>query len=205
LSGGRLATVTYDLPDDREEDGGLVGQRPNLLPGTFTLRFYMLPTTQAVAGTQVTPLEVKFDLEIHRYPFREPDTMLAVETRFEANQALEDASWSDRAIEAADGYFRGYLSWTGDAVVDGRDEPVIVTSVSQVAGEEAERSRFIAFAYPAGDRILHDPEIGVLRYEAIVQDLVERLVQGDWLLYGVGIAMTALAVGIPAGRRLRER
>lgn len=206
LSGGHLATATYDLPMEQEnESGPLDDPRSSLLPGHLILRFYMVPSTQTFEGSDVTPMEVKFDIELVDYPFRQPGTMVALETRFEANRVIEDAEWNERAMQVPDGFFRGYLSWTGEAEVDGQTAPVTVTTLSYVAGEESGQSRVVAFAYPAGESIKHDPEMGVLRYQAPITDIIEHLVQGNWLLYGLGLAVTVLAVGIPAGIRLRER
>lgn len=210
LSDGRVATATYTFPDDEDNDTGPLGDpRPGLLPGHLALRFYIVPTTQSFGGSQVTPLEVKFDVEIDRFPFEgeADDTVLALETRFEANRPIGNAEWTDDALQVPDGYFRGFLSWTDHAEVDDERRPVGVTTQSFVSNGEDEdsSSRTVAFTYPQGDKIVHDPEMGVVRYQAAFVDVVERLVRGDWLLYGLGLVVAVLAVGVPAGIRLRER
>lgn len=212
LTNGHAATVSYSFPNRSSSEASndtvppISDDEPSLLPGTLLLRFYMVPTTQTFGGSTVTPMDIKFDIEMTDFPYREAGTKLALETRFSASESVRDAPWRDRALEIGDGYFRGFLGWTRTAMVDSNPRPVEVSTLSHVPGADEDRGSSVAmaFTYPAGDKIVHDPQVGIVRYQGDLGEALRDLVEGNWLLYTLGLVVTLAAVGVPAVIRLRQ-
>lgn len=212
VTGGRTATASYSFPTDPDGNNSSLPIGPEgtpLIPGGLEITFRVVPSTIVFDGSKVTPLDIMFQITVDRFPFDEQGTRLAFETRLVANQPIGSADWADRTLAARDGFFQSFFSWSRSAEVDGNERAVTATTLAHGATptttpEDGRSDLSIAFAYPRGEKIVHDPVVGVMRTQGIADEVVERLLTGDWLLYSLGLVATLVAVGVPAGLRLRQ-
>lgn len=149
--------------------------------GVLALDFRAVPSHGAA---------VKFDVRIEGYPFLENGTRLALETITSSSVEIDLEDDDEGLSSSAQG--GAYYRWITQADVDGTAQTVAVSVVETKGGETAEH--VVTFNYPAGRRILHDPEVGFEKALAAVRDVAERLVRGDARLFAVGVALAATLV-----------
>lgn len=201
-------TLAVQIPINGTDDGALPVGNPTLAQGMLTLTFHVLEQ-RAIIGTQaLPPTQTKFDIEIADFPYNEGEnpTHVALETRLSANQALVPESM---AIGTSSRPFELFYAWTRQATAGEAPVPVGV-SVIHDGGDDAEgasrQPSTVAFAYPAGEDVRHDPSLGVMRFRPVVgpADIVEAFFKGDWRIYGTAFVLASSVVAASAAYRLRR-
>ncbi|UCF09149.1 MAG: hypothetical protein JSW28_05590, partial [Thermoplasmata archaeon] len=111
----------------------------------------------------ISPSEIKIDLIIQNYPYKEEDTQLALETKLESEEEMEeehggsgDDSEEERKVLITAADAEAYFSWAETAEVDGVETPVKTSTETEEDGDLR-----IYFAYERGTLINHDPKLGV--------------------------------------------
>ncbi|MFW9854976.1 MAG: hypothetical protein ACFFFG_07935 [Candidatus Thorarchaeota archaeon] len=142
--------------------------------GLFSLQFYVSNEFTKINQAIISPTQVKIDIAINNFSFTKNTSFLALRTEFEADSEYDaDESTEDEAegrafdekeLKVTLGGFSGYFSWNENALVDGVKKPVNTT---QDTGNQ-----WLYLVYPQGNRILHDPKIGV---EDILIPVVEEI------------------------------
>ncbi len=148
------------------------------LDDLFTITIYIADTNTSYLNTIITPQEIKFDFNIHRYPYVNQSSQLAlrtcVDTPFsviaQQNTYTEQqrVSTQENRLNISSANYFGFFSWVRDAIVDTVQKPVNVSVVSQTQQtfSQDNQSSFtqaeVIFSYPRGESILHDPKIGVI-------------------------------------------
>ncbi len=129
----------------------------------------LLPvSSERPTAVLVRPTEVKFDVLISSFPFESLDSNLALEVELKTEvEPKLNFTGAQAELEAIGERYAGYFRWSKNATVDGETVPVIST-VSSTETEfeilpevELEVERTVILSYPRGDRIVHDPMIGV--------------------------------------------
>jgi hypothetical protein len=189
------ATATYPLK--RSGGGPLPVDDDVVVQGGLRLVFDIAAQGRFVDDIQRAPTFVKFDVRLDEFPYLENSTRTAVVTQVEATQALDaDAD----SLSARNGSFEVVYGWLPAAEVDGALVPVGVTVLPDVDATQ------VAFAYGRGTVILHDPWTTSARFAAPeVPTVLAELVDGDWMLFGIGTLLTGILVGGPMVHRLRRR
>ncbi len=164
------------------------------LDDLFTIFIYIADTNTSIFNTTITPQEIKFDFNIHQYPYVNQSSQLAlrtcVDTPFsviaQQNASIEQqrltAQESRLNISSANNF--GFFSWVADAIVDTIQTPVNVSVVSQTQQtfSQDNQSSFtqaeVIFSYARGESILHDPKIGVI---SILGPLLPSVIPMEYL------------------------
>lgn len=155
-----LRDVSYTPPSttERTVDGNTVHViESSSTDGVFTVRLHAVGDFTKLGSEQVSPTEVKIDLEMHNYSYTENDTRLALETEVSSEREFETETGDDEeSVEVEHDGASTFYSWKKQAVVDG--ETTTVES-SQVESEEDEKTVYLS--YERGSSIVHDPKIGI--------------------------------------------
>lgn len=210
-----LARGTPSQAADRslveEEDGAIEARYGLAAGGSWALRFQAPTMPLTTDGVTIQPTELKFDVVVHDYPFERQDARLALQVRFEAEAEFEGGSEDGlRALVVNATTVKGFLRWVETADVDGAAVPVVVDASEQTfssSGGEFERHALVVFNYPAGDRIVHDPSVGVSLAAAIVAPgpLLPVGSLASWAGLGVGALAAVVLVGATLAPRMRRR
>jgi len=136
----------------------------------------------------------KFDVELRNYTFEAENAHVALGSRVQVAGGLERVERNGHpAVAGEQGEEVTYLSWVPNATVDGTEHPV--GSSVHVDAEQPADSAIVYWAYPQGDRIVHDPALGV--GDAI------RDFAGSLPSFGLGLAATTTILF--AGYAIRAR
>lgn len=135
-----------------------------------------------VSGAHGDRVGAKFDVEVHNYTFDgEDDVHVALGSRVQIGGGLEHGEREGLpALLGQDGDEVTYLSWVENATVDGVEHPVGSSVLLDVQESE---SAVVYWAYPQGEEIVHDPELGVTD---AIRDLAGQLAP-----FALGLAATA--------------
>lgn len=178
--------ATYDLPEG----------------GEWHLVFHLTDRPAATDDGTLRPTQIKYDLQVERYPYTSDTSLLAIQQRVTAStDADADRTDLPRLLFAEEGH-QAYLQWVDIATVDGRARD-IETTVARAAfptdtpGAVSEST--VTFHYPRGDTIVHDPTLGVmlLDLDALRARVQQVLGSIPWLTVGIiaGIATVAVTLG----------
>jgi hypothetical protein len=134
-----------------------------------------------VSGERGDRVGAKFDVEIRNYTFdHEGDVHVALGSSIQVTGGLERVERDGRpAVVGEAGEDVAYLSWVQNATVDGSDHPV---GSSVLVDAEEQDSAVVYWAYPQGEEIVHDPELGV-------RDAIRDLA-GSLAPFALGLAAT---------------
>ncbi len=138
--------------------------------GVFTLHLYISEEFEKIAQSTISPTQLKIDFEIDNFPYLQSDTMLSLRVEMESE---EDEYQHDEETEnEEEGYdddedsytlstnnFTGFFSWKEYAIIDGIQENVSVSTITEIDGEELEQ--YLYFTYSNGTNIYHDPSLGI--------------------------------------------
>jgi hypothetical protein len=146
----------------------------------FAIILYLVSERITVSNTTITQKEIKIDFRINNYPFVNQTSQLAlitqVETPFmvspEQNTYDEEqgTATQESGLNISSANRSGFFTWANEASVDNTTYPVNVTVISETeqtfSGDNKETSTQtqVIFSYPRGERIIHDPKIGVIEY-----------------------------------------
>ncbi|KXB04061.1 hypothetical protein AKJ48_03430, partial [candidate division MSBL1 archaeon SCGC-AAA261O19] len=116
-----------------------------------------------VNGENVTPNEVKIDIEITNFPYQENNSKLALKTELDSELEVEEEKreieeTDEEEVQVTSGNYGGFFSWKKTALVDGVSKPVKSTNISDDP-EEGDRELYLIYEH--GNKIVHDPKIGV--------------------------------------------
>lgn len=174
--------------------------------GTWTLSFLVPSRAIDADGVRIASTEIKFDVVIEGFPYRESGSTVAVQFRFEAESEFEEGEKGGiPGLFAPGAGVRGFLRWVNHSVVDGTVRSVGVQAVEakfDSSVDEFEGEATITFSYARGARIVHDPSVGVT-----LSGLAEAIAgpMGRWVLVGAGVAVAAILVAVTLGPSLRFR
>lgn len=189
---GKTVTVTADLGDD----------------GTFEVVMYVFGDFAQVNATSLRPTDVKLDFVVGDYPWQGNDTRLALDlkTEVKSEREIEGTADGDSLNVTADD-ISGYFTWAPNATVDGASTPVASDVYEDEtrseteeetdedgAEAEVEREQKLTLNYERGDRIVHDPVLGI-QYGAASQQQTSLPFPAF-----VGV-MVAIGVALWIGRR----
>ncbi|MCU0851331.1 MAG: hypothetical protein MUC80_08720 [Candidatus Thermoplasmatota archaeon] len=146
----------------------------------FAIILYLVSERITVSNTTITQKEIKIDFVINNYPFLNQTSQLAlvtqVETPFmvtpEQNTYDEEqgTATQESGLNISSTSRSGFFTWANEANVDNTTYPVNVTVITETeqtfAGNSTETSTQtqVIFSYPRGERIIHDPKVGVVEY-----------------------------------------
>ena len=176
----------------------------------FRLRFYLFANHTSNTGAEHRPQEIKYDVIIDDYPFQGTNTQLALDNVVSMPELLPfpflrdhlEHRFSKEELDAMRERTLGYeqssasmlFSWAGNVTVDGAEHNVTTQYSGTVEGD-SKTVETMSFIYPAGDRIYHDPTIGVFdlleEAEEAAVDFVEMLL--SWST-GLGVGLVLVAV-----------
>lgn len=131
--------------------------------GVFKATLHVAGRAMSVGGELVKPNEVKIDIEITNFPYQENDSKLALKTELESTMETEEEKreiegTNEEEVQVTSGNYGGFFSWKKTALVDGVSREVKSTAVSEDP-EEGEKEFYLIYEH--GDKIVHDPKIGV--------------------------------------------
>lgn len=165
---GKKVTVTADLGDN----------------GTFEVVMYVFGDFAKVNATSLRPTDVKLDFVVDSYPWQADDTRLALDLKTEVKSEREvESGGNDTSLNVTAEDISGYFTWADNATVDGQSTPVTSdvyedetkSETEQETDEdgteaeaEVEREQKLTLNYEQGDRIVHDPVLGV-QYQSAAQ------------------------------------
>ncbi len=230
-----LEDFTYTLNDAQSD----TGEKLYELTATsgdevFKVRVLAPENFTLIAGQQVEPTLLKFDIEIHNFPYEdaEGDSQLALETRAKVKTSanisyIKDSENKLLGLNATIGNYTVKFTWVDDISVDGVPEAGTVdafinktkTKVMGKSGvEQVELKMYLL--YPRGNDIIHDPQIGTplksLTYAQDIQVALPRSVVPEKLKgiiprisignYFFGSVMaTLLVISVSVVSRRRKR
>jgi len=173
--------------------------------GIFSLKIQLFSSLSSEAGWVVGPSEIKYDIIIKDYPFKENDSYLALDTALSIpegpvtpfNRELEGERpeqgeppvFMERGVGFEKSSASMFFSWATNVTVDG-EEHNVTAEYSGWLDDEGRTVDMVSFIYPAGEKIYHDPKLGVA-------DLLED--SGDTALEFVEMLLswsTGLGVGL---------
>lgn len=173
---------------------------------TFGLDFFVYGTFTHFGDHSLLPTEAKIDIIIEHYPYVRPDSALALIVDLKAKEEFENEEGDDEdgpgvfsEMSAGNLSFRLIFTWLPNATVDGVDRDVrstVLKEREEIGDDEIAHKARVAIGYPRGDRIVHDPTVGV-DYTTQSDDARQVPVPGVLLVVAT-VALVALAV---SGRR----
>ncbi|MHB8634598.1 MAG: hypothetical protein ACYDBQ_11675 [Thermoplasmatota archaeon] len=153
--------------------------------GTVTLVFHLKPEDAGAAS--------KFDILIDDFPFQSTATRIAVVVLVHVDGGVRFATLGGEPALAGLDAKAPFLSWTRQATVDGL--PADVGATIQVAADQNSADGILAWSYPQGRHIVHDPKLGVATFPSVVLGSAPAFL----LATAAGVAL--LATGFALRRR----
>jgi hypothetical protein len=110
-------------------------------------------------GTPVSPYEAKIDFRFENFPWSSTESRLALITSFTGVSGTASViHYADTTEVVKERNAYAYFTWAPTATVDGNSVDVNVYTRSS----RSEMMNYTEFNYPHGNKIVHDPVIGVL-------------------------------------------
>jgi hypothetical protein len=138
------------------------------LNGIFSLQFYVVESISKIHGAVIVPSQIKLDIGINNFIFSEDTSKLALniklsaENEYEHNEETEDEhegrSNNEQEVKVSMNNHTGFFSWSEYAQIDGINLSVKSSDIEDGGNEEQE----IFLTYNQGQRIIHDPKIGII-------------------------------------------
>lgn len=155
-------------------------------------------TPRSFQGTNVTAGHVKMDWSLGSYPFRAPNSRLAMEINVTSFSQLSSTNWE--VVPWANGSALGIgaantsavFAWSSTAIADGASSPVVATVIPVDT-----LSRNVYLSYPQAALIQHDPVLGITDNRLGGQVVIPPAIPGaGWaaLTFGVTLAATAAVI-----------
>jgi hypothetical protein len=134
--------------------------------GIFAARVYATGEFADINGTTVAPNEIKIDVIIDAFDYHNDTSQLAMKVELEASAEKEyddetedeeeGRATEEEGVDFTNNEYSGFFTWKETATVDGVD-----MAVKSSLTEASEYEEELHLNYPRGDRIVHDPKIGV--------------------------------------------
>lgn len=150
------------------------------LDGLFAIVLYLVSERITVSNTTLTQKEIKIDFRINNYPFVNQSSQLALVTQVETPFMVtpeqntynekQGTATQESGLNISSANRSGFFTWANEVIVDNITYPVNVTVISETeqtfTGDDTETftQTQVIFSYPRGERIIHDPKIGVIEY-----------------------------------------
>ncbi|MHA1228551.1 MAG: hypothetical protein ACTSPV_17620 [Candidatus Hodarchaeales archaeon] len=154
--------------------------------GVFNVIFYVVGEFALIDGMLNTPTEIKIDIGIHNFPYKNDSSALALQIKLESKTEYEEENESEdekkgyasdeSAVETTINNFTGFFSWSNQVLVDNQNQTVLASPVQEDDIDPNEQKLYLN--YPRGIHIVHDPKIGVadiLRIPSIPSEIVSNL------------------------------
>jgi hypothetical protein len=188
-----FTNITYT--NSTTPDSKIVTQIETHTPDNrFSIEIYFVSEKTSYLNNTITAKEVKIDFKITDYPFVNQTSQLALITQVETPFAIlpEQTTYDEQhgtaiqesGVNISSANHSGFFTWANDVIVDNETYPVNVTVFSETEetftgnNQEATSHTQIIFSYPRGERIIHDPKIGVID---LLQNIVPSVVQFEYL------------------------
>ena len=165
--------------------------------GVFTLHLYISEEFEQIAQSTLSPTQLKVDFEIDNFPYLQSDTLLSLRAEMESED--DEYEHDEETENEEEGYdddedsytlttnnFTGFFSWKEYAIIDGLQENVSISTLTEMDGEELEQ--YIYFTYTNGTNIYHDPSLGIAGILQFIEDP-----SFIWIIIISGIAVVILS------------
>ncbi len=169
---------------------------PGFENSTFGLVFWIFGNFTFLNGVPVAPSEVKIDILLTNFPFREDNSSVAVDLMVKTEFEVEAGTVPSLDEVIARGEeFAAFFRWAPNATVDGQDVDVGSTIVREsleaereLGEAEFEKKVHLFLAYPRGEAIVHDPTVGVMAIPPLITQAPPALG------FAIGLATALLLV-----------
>ncbi len=171
-----LALNSFDKPDykkDEDSEGTTIHIiEITTTDGVFTAILHVSEGFTEIDGDQITPTEVKIDIEINNFNYLNDSSQIALKTKLESEVDYDE---EDETEDEKEGYNEdedeegtktevngeiGFFTWKDTAMVDGNETPVLSSGIVTTDNEDDGEQK-IYLCYKRGTSIVHDPKIGV--------------------------------------------
>jgi len=179
------------------------------MDGLFLIRFYFASDFDEIAGRTVYPTELKFDIEIHNFPFATENSYFALpiklKTELEAHSVEETLderagyTENERGIEfkaLADQKITAFFSWQEYLSLDGQLVRIVSTNLRQ----DPEGNQIVSFSVPQGQDYVWDPVLGVNLGE-VIAEFIQLLSNTEFII----ITVISSGLGLVIFIRIRPR
>ncbi|HUS99822.1 MAG TPA: hypothetical protein VMY59_05840 [Candidatus Thermoplasmatota archaeon] len=160
----------------------------------FAITIYLVSERTSFLNNTITQKEIKIDFKINNYPFVNQTSQLALITQVETPFVItpeedtydeeQGTATQESGLNISSANRSGFFTWANEAIVDNTVYPVNVTVVSKSEqtftgnNYETYTQTQVIFSYPRGQRIIHDPKIGVIE---LLGGLVPSILQFEYL------------------------
>ncbi|MFW9819402.1 MAG: hypothetical protein ACFFE5_07310 [Candidatus Thorarchaeota archaeon] len=137
--------------------------------GIFKTHFYFSEEFTTINNSIITPTQSKIDIEINNFNYTHGSSQLALyvklesESDYEEKEETEDESlgfaYDESAVFTSNESRIGFVSWKKSAIIDGNERNISISSIQVDDEDEFEQKLYIN--YPRGQKIYHDPKLGV--------------------------------------------
>ena len=137
--------------------------------GIFKAHIYFMEEFSIVNNSLITPNQMKINIEIINFSYGNENSKLALyaklesEFEFEEEEETEDEqngyAVNEQGVITTINQHTGIFTWEENATIDGISQRVLVSSIKTDDHDENEQKLY--FNYQSGNRIFHDPKIGI--------------------------------------------
>ena len=137
--------------------------------GIFRAHIYFMEEFSIVNNSIITPNQMKINIEIFNFSFINENSKLALyiklesEIEFEEEEVTEDEekgfAENEEGVITTINQYAGIFTWEENATIDGKSQRVLVSSIETDDHDENEQKIYLN--YLSGNKIFHDPKIGI--------------------------------------------
>jgi hypothetical protein len=193
MSNSTFTNITYT--NSTASDGTAITiMETHTSDGMFSIQIYLVSGRTMYLNNTITSKEIKIDFAITDYPFVNQTSQLALITQMETPfiVAPEQETYDEQqgtaiqesGLNISSTTHSGFFTWANEASVDDVIQPISVTVLSETEetftgnAQETSTSTQVIFSYPHGERILHDPKIGIVN---ILQTIIPTVLPLEYL------------------------
>lgn len=141
----------------------------NTTDDIFTAHIYFSEEFVKINNNIISPSQSKIDIEINNFNFFQNTSQLALyvklesEVDYEEKEETEDEKFGfandETSVFTSNQNRFGFLSWKETAIIDGINSSISISQIEIDDDDEFEQKLYIC--YQRGQKIYHDPKIGV--------------------------------------------
>ncbi len=141
----------------------------NTTDDIFTAHIYFSEEFVRINNNIISPSQSKIDIEINNFNFLQNSSQLALyvklesEVDYEEKEETEDEKFGfandETSVFTSNQNRFGFLSWKETAIIDGINSSISISQIEIDDDDEFEQKLYIC--YQRGQKIYHDPKIGV--------------------------------------------
>ncbi|MFX0037253.1 MAG: hypothetical protein ACFE9I_16640 [Candidatus Hermodarchaeota archaeon] len=141
----------------------------NTTDDIFTAHIYFSEEFVKINNNIISPSQSKIDIEINNFNFLQNTSQLALyvklesEVNYEEKEETEDEKFGfandETSVFTSNQNRFGFLSWKETAIIDGINSSISISPIEIDDDDEFEQKLYIC--YQRGQKIYHDPKIGV--------------------------------------------